>query len=90
MDIKDLNISPELREKAKACTSPEELLALAKSEGYKLSDEDIAAVSGGGGWAGSGESCPTNDGRFGSRQNIDPAQAHADFVNGVVDGGELD
>ena len=32
MDIKDLNISPELREKAKACTSPEELMALAKSE----------------------------------------------------------
>ena len=30
MDFND--ISPELREKAKACTSPEELMALAKSE----------------------------------------------------------
>jgi len=89
MDFKDLDISPELREKAKACTSPEELLALAKSEGYKLSDADIEAVSGGGGWT-SGGSCPKDDVRFGSRQNIDPALAHADFVNGVVDGGELD
>lgn len=33
MDLKNLDISPELMEKAKACTSPEELLALAKKEG---------------------------------------------------------
>ena len=45
MDFKDL--SPELREKAKACKTPEEMLALAKKEGYKLSDEELAAVSGG-------------------------------------------
>ena len=90
MDFKDLDISPELREKAKACTTPEELLALAKKEGYRLSDADIEAVSGGDGWGGSGGSCPKDDVRFGSRQSIDPALAHADFVNGVVDGGELD
>lgn len=47
MDFKDMDISPELREKAKACTSPEELLALAKKEGYKLSEEEMEAVSGG-------------------------------------------
>jgi hypothetical protein len=45
MDFKGL--SPELREKAKACQTPEELLALAKKEGYKLSDEEMEAVSGG-------------------------------------------
>ena len=45
MDFKDL--SPELREKAEACKTPEELLALAKSEGYKLSDEEMEGISGG-------------------------------------------
>ena len=49
MDFKD--ISPELREKAKACKTPEELLALAKKEGYKLSDEEMEAVSGGKSWS---------------------------------------
>ena len=47
--IKDL--SPELQEKARACGSVEELLALAKKEGYKLSEAEIEAVSGGG-WSG--------------------------------------
>ena len=28
MKLEDIDISPELREKAKECTSPEELLAL--------------------------------------------------------------
>ena len=48
MDIRKADISPELREKAMACKTPEEFLALAKSEGYKLSDEEMEAVSGGG------------------------------------------
>ncbi|MBE6473143.1 MAG: Nif11-like leader peptide family natural product precursor [Coriobacteriaceae bacterium] len=46
MDFKDL--SPELREKAGACKTPDELLALAKSEGYKLSEEELESISGGG------------------------------------------
>ena len=45
MDFKDL--SPELREKAKSANTPEELLALAKHEGYKLSEEELEAISGG-------------------------------------------
>ena len=49
MDFKDL--SPELREKAKACQTPEEMLALAKAEGYKLSEEELGAIAGGGGWS---------------------------------------
>lgn len=51
MDFKDMDISPELREKAKACTSPEELMELARREGYKLSEEELAAVSGGSVWS---------------------------------------
>ena len=53
MNIENLDISPELREKAKACTSPEELLALAKAEGYKLSEAELEAVAGGGWSCGS-------------------------------------
>ena len=45
MDYKDL--TPELREKARACKTPEEMLALAQEEGYDLSDEEIEAISGG-------------------------------------------
>ena len=51
MDIDNLDLSPELREKARACKTPDEMLALAKAEGYKLSEEELAAVSGGGGWS---------------------------------------
>ena len=65
MDLENMDISPELREKAKACKTPEELLALAKKEGYKLSDEEMQAVSGGG-WT-CDDSCsrynPSLDGR---------------------------
>ena len=55
MDFKE--ISPDLREKAMACKTPEEMLALAKAEGYKLSEEELAAVSGGGGWSKDEQFC---------------------------------
>lgn len=48
MNYEDL--TPEQMEKAKACKTPEELLALAKEEGYELSEEDLNAVSGGLTW----------------------------------------
>lgn len=41
------NISPELKAKAKACTSTEQLMALAETEGIELSDEQLEGVSGG-------------------------------------------
>ena len=44
------DIAPELQEKAKACKTPEDILALAKAEGYELSDEELEAVSGGDEW----------------------------------------
>ena len=43
-------LSPEMREKAKACKTPEDVLALAKEEGYELSDDELEAVNGGGNW----------------------------------------
>ncbi len=48
MDINEL--TPEQKKMARACTSPEELLELAKTEGVELSDEQLEAVSGGGSW----------------------------------------
>ena len=41
-------MSPELQEKAKACKGADELVALAKEEGYELSDEELEYISGGG------------------------------------------
>lgn len=51
------DLTPEQQEKAKACTSPEELVALAKAEGVELTDEMLEAISGGGEWY----SCETLD-----------------------------
>ena len=44
------DLTPEQREKAKACKTPEEILSLAKEAGYKLSDEELENISGGGFW----------------------------------------
>lgn len=44
------DIPDSIRERALACKSPEELLALAKKEGYELSGADLDAVSGGDNW----------------------------------------
>ena len=48
MNFSDL--TPEQQEKARACKTPEDILALAKEEGFELSDEDLEAVSGGNAW----------------------------------------
>jgi len=40
-------LTPEQQKKAKACKTPEDVLALAKEEGLELSDEELEAVSGG-------------------------------------------
>ena len=48
MDLEDL--SPELQEKARTCKTAEDVLALAAQEGYELSDEQLAAVTGGMTW----------------------------------------
>ena len=49
VDFKELD--PELLEKAKVCKTSEELLALAKREGYKLSEAELETIAGGGSWS---------------------------------------
>lgn len=48
MDFNEL--SPEQLEKAKACKTTEEFVALAKAEGVELTDDELDAVSGGIDW----------------------------------------
>ena len=43
-------LTPEQQEKAQACKTPEDILALAKEEGVELSDEDLTAIAGGVDW----------------------------------------
>ena len=86
------NLSPELIEKVKACTSPEELENLAKKENLELSLDELDSASGGTG------DCPYNCMwvcvRLGdyvegdTREDIDPSRVHADFVNGSLNGGK--
>ena len=45
MDYSEL--SDEMKARAEACKTPEDILALAEEEGYELSEEELAAVSGG-------------------------------------------
>ena len=40
-------LTPELLEKIKACTTAEEVAALAKTEGFELDDEQLNAIAGG-------------------------------------------
>ncbi|MBO7673443.1 MAG: Nif11-like leader peptide family natural product precursor [Atopobiaceae bacterium] len=48
MDYKELN--EEQKAKARECKTPEEIMALAASEGYELSDEELNALGVAGGW----------------------------------------
>lgn len=43
-------LTPEQKARAKGCTSAEELLAIAREEGYELSDEELEQVTGGVSW----------------------------------------
>ena len=44
------NLTPEQQEKARACKTPEDILALAKEEGYELSDDQLESIAGGSFW----------------------------------------
>lgn len=48
MNFEDL--TPEQKEKARACKNQEEILALVREEGYELSADELEAVSGGVSW----------------------------------------
>ena len=51
------NLTEEQRQKARACRTTEEILALAKEEGMELTDEQLEGVAGGWG-GGSEDNCP--------------------------------
>lgn len=51
-------LSEEQIAKIKACQNNEEILALAKQEGFELTDEQLAAVSGGCGSSEAFPACP--------------------------------
>ena len=44
-------LSPELQSKARKCKTPEEILALAREEGYEVTDEELQTISGGVKWS---------------------------------------
>ncbi len=48
MDFEEL--TQEQKDRLRACKTPEEILELAKEEGYELSDDELEAVSGGNAW----------------------------------------
>ena len=50
-------IPEELRKKAEAASSPDELLSLAKEQGYELSPDMLEAVSGGSCWHCHSDDC---------------------------------
>ena len=49
MNFEDLK-NPELQEKLKAAKTPEDILELAREEGFELTDEQLDGVAGGGFW----------------------------------------
>jgi len=44
------DLTPEQMEKARACKTPEDMLNLAREEGYELSEDELTAISGGVSW----------------------------------------
>ena len=49
-DMNFNELTKEQQEKARACKTAEDMLELAKQEGYTLSDEELKAISGGVSW----------------------------------------
>lgn len=79
-------LTDEQKAKAKACTSPEELLALAQEEGFDLTDEELEGIAGGG-WG-----CTVCSAyQYGDERNdIDESLVSEAFMTGEVRGDELD
>lgn len=85
MDLENMELSPELMAKAKACHTPEEVLALAQEEGYELSDEELEGIVGG--WE---HPCPKACESGDVRDDIDESSVSAAFMTGKIRGDGLD
>ncbi len=81
MNLEDL--SPEQIEKAKACTSREELQNFAQEEKLELSLEDLDGAAG-----GIWEYVPLDDGD--ERTGIEPANAREAYKRGEIGYADLD
>jgi hypothetical protein len=77
------NLTPEQIEKAKACTSREELQKFAQEEKLELSLDDLDGAAG-----GIWEYVPRDDGD--ERTGIDPANAHEAYKRGEIGYADLD
>ena len=67
MNFEDLK-NPELQEKLKSAKTPEDILTMAKEEGFELSDDELEGVSGG---------------SWGCRSDYEPAPIEIDVnING--------
>lgn len=63
MRLEDL--TPEQKAKAKACKTPEDILALAQEEGYELSDKELDGAGIAGGWCATDyKGCPDRCGAY--------------------------
>ena len=51
------SLSDDLKAKVATCKTGEELVSLAEKEGIELTDDQLDALSGGGGWACSDNDC---------------------------------
>ena len=45
------DLTPDMKEKIKDCKTPEDILALAKEDGYELNDDELTQIAGGS-WGG--------------------------------------
>jgi hypothetical protein len=85
MDRENMELSPELMAKVKACRSPEEFFALAQEEGRELSDEELEGIAGG--WK---HPCPKACESGDVRDDIDESGVSAAFMTGEIRGDGLD
>lgn len=88
MTSQEFELTPELKAKLDACTSPEELAALANAEDVDLSDDMLEAASGGKeqgycyGFTYKNFYCE----KFGDeREDVDPSLVPVAFMEGALD-----
>lgn len=74
-------ISDEVKQRAMAATSPEEIMQIARDEGLELTDEQLEGIAGGGDWTCSDHVC-VNRLPGDEREDIDEALVSEAFKTG--------